>query len=62
MKDKVDASVLDRFSLAKKIGSGAYGIVWKGVDRKSGKRVAVKKCFDCFRNCVDAQRTYREVR
>ncbi|EJK48210.1 hypothetical protein THAOC_33015 [Thalassiosira oceanica] len=62
MLDKVDARVLDRFCLAKKIGSGAYGIVWKAVDEKNGKNVALKKCFDCFRNQCDAQRTYRECK
>ena len=55
MLEKVDARVLDRFCLAKKIGSGAYGIVWKGVDKKNGRAVALKKCFDCFRNSVDAR-------
>jgi len=33
----------------------AYGIVWKGVDRKTGEIVAVKKIFDAFRNQTDAQ-------
>lgn len=36
-------------------------MVWKAVDKRSGEVVAVKKCFDCFRNDTDAQRTYREV-
>jgi mitogen-activated protein kinase 15 len=39
----------------------AYGIVWKGVERRSGKTVALKKCFDAFRNATDSQRTFREV-
>ena len=59
MLEKVDARVLDRFCLAKKIGSGAYGIVWKGVDKKNGRAVALKKCFDCFRNSVDARESPR---
>ncbi|NWV29767.1 MK15 kinase, partial [Origma solitaria] len=33
----------------------AYGIVWKAIDRKTGKAVAVKKIFDAFRNRTDAQ-------
>ncbi len=40
---------------------GAYGIVWKAIEKKSRSDVALKKCFDCFRNATDAQRTYREV-
>ena len=39
----------------------AYGVVWKAVEKKTRKTVALKKCFDAFRNEVDAQRTYREV-
>lgn len=31
------------------------------MNRKDGKTVALKKCFDAFRCDVDAQRTYREV-
>ena len=39
----------------------AYGIVWKAVDRRTKHVVALKKCFDAFRNATDAQRTFREV-
>lgn len=43
------------------MGSGAYGHVWEVEEKKSGKRFALKKVFDAFRNSIDAQRTYREV-
>ena len=39
----------------------AYGIVWKAVDKRTRAVVALKKCFDAFRNATDAQRTFREV-
>jgi len=39
----------------------AYGIVWKAVDKRNRAVVALKKCFDAFRNATDAQRTFREV-
>lgn len=39
----------------------AYGIVWKAIDKNTRQAVAVKKCFDAFRNPTDAQRTFREV-
>ncbi len=39
----------------------AYGVVWKAVDKRTHATVAVKKCFDAFRNATDAQRTYREI-
>ena len=39
----------------------AYGIVWKALNRQTGEAVALKKIFDAFRNCMDAQRTFREI-
>lgn len=44
-----------------KVGSGAYGHVWKVENIKSGKVYALKKIFDAFQNATDAQRTFREV-
>uniref|UniRef100_A0A6Q2YT07 Mitogen-activated protein kinase 15 n=1 Tax=Esox lucius TaxID=8010 RepID=A0A6Q2YT07_ESOLU len=41
--------------------TGAYGIVWKAVEKQTGEVVAVKKIFDAFRNRTDAQRTFREI-
>lgn len=52
---------MKRFEILKKIGSGAYGIVWKVLDRRSNKFYALKKNFDAFQNSTDAQRTYREI-
>ena len=45
----------------KKNGEGAYGHVWKAIDRKTKKIVAIKKIFDAFQHSTDAQRTYREI-
>jgi len=59
--ETIDPRVLKRYDATQKIGQGAYGVVWKAVNRKDGKTVALKKCFDAFRCDVDAQRTYREV-
>jgi mitogen-activated protein kinase 15 len=44
-----------------KLGKGAYGIVWKAVDKRSRDVVALKKVFDAFQNATDAQRTFREI-
>lgn len=43
------------------MGSGAYGHVFKVIDRTDQKTKALKKNFDAFTNSTDAQRTYREI-
>lgn len=63
-KDKmseIDEHILKRFEIQKRLGKGAYGIVWKAIDRRNKEVVAVKKIFDAFRNQTDAQRTFREI-
>ncbi|XP_054841268.1 mitogen-activated protein kinase 15 isoform X2 [Eublepharis macularius] len=58
---EVEERVARRYEIKRRLGKGAYGIVWKAIDRKSGEAVAVKKIFDAFRNRTDAQRTFREI-
>ena len=61
MSEEVEPHVLERFEIIQKLGKGAYGIVWKAKNKKSGQLVALKKVYDAFQNSTDAQRTYREV-
>eukprot|EP01071_Lankesteria_metandrocarpae_P005032 Lankesteria_metandrocarpae@DN3817_c0_g1_i3.p1 len=61
MSDDIDRHVLRKYEATQKLGKGAYGIVWKSIDRKSGEIVALKKIFDAFQNATDAQRTFREI-
>ncbi|XP_074842474.1 mitogen-activated protein kinase 15 isoform X2 [Carettochelys insculpta] len=58
---EVEELVSQKYEIKKRLGKGAYGIVWKAIDRKTGEIVAVKKIFDAFRNRTDAQRTFREI-
>ncbi|XP_072458676.1 mitogen-activated protein kinase 15 isoform X2 [Notamacropus eugenii] len=58
---EVDEHVSQRYHIKRRLGKGAYGIVWKAVDRRTGEIVAIKKIFDAFRNKTDAQRTFREI-
>nr|XP_009292731.1 mitogen-activated protein kinase 15 isoform X1 [Danio rerio] len=58
---EVEEHISSKYEIKRRLGKGAYGIVWKAVDRKSGETVAVKKIFDAFRNRTDAQRTFREI-
>ena len=61
MTDKIENHILRKFEIVQRIGKGAYGIVWKAMDNKYKKRVALKKVFDAFHNATDAQRTFREI-
>ncbi|CAF2479680.1 unnamed protein product [Rotaria sp. Silwood2] len=61
MSDGVDTHILRYYEIQKRLGKGAYGIVWKATDKRSKEVVALKKIFDAFRNQTDAQRTYREI-
>ncbi|KAM7176138.1 mitogen-activated protein kinase 15 isoform 1-T1 [Macrochelys suwanniensis] len=58
---EVEELVSQKYEIKKRLGKGAYGIVWKAIDRRTGEIVAVKKIFDAFRNRTDAQRTFREI-
>lgn len=61
MSEDIDKHVRRRFQIMDKLGKGAYGIVWQAKEARTGQVVALKKCFDAFRNSTDAQRTYREI-
>ncbi|XP_020357427.1 mitogen-activated protein kinase 15-like [Oncorhynchus kisutch] len=58
---EVEDHISMKYEIQRRLGKGAYGIVWKAVDRQTGEVVAVKKIFDAFRNRTDAQRTFREI-
>ena len=61
MEDNVEPHIIKRFLLHKKIGKGAYGVVYKATDKKTKELVALKKLYGAFRDNTDAQRTFREV-
>lgn len=61
MTEEIDRHVLRKYEIISKLGRGAYGIVWKAIDKKTREVVALKKCFDAFQNATDAQRTFREI-
>jgi len=54
MSEEIEPHVLRKFEIIQKIGKGAYGIVWKAIDRKLKQVVAVKKVFAAFHNPTDA--------
>ena len=61
MVDEIEPHILKRFEILNKQGKGAYGVVFKSIDKKTKETIALKKIFDAFQNATDAQRTYREI-
>ncbi|KAK9833060.1 hypothetical protein WJX74_006151 [Apatococcus lobatus] len=61
MSEEIDKQVFRKYDILQRLGKGAYGIVWKAIEKKSGKTTALKKIFDAFQNATDAQRTFREI-
>merc|ERR1711991_406168 len=59
--EAIDKHVLRKYDVQQKLGKGAYGIVWKAKEKKTGEIVALKKIFDAFQNSTDSQRTFREI-
>lgn len=48
MTDKIENHVLKKYEVLQKVGQGAYGVVWKVIDKKSKRVCALKKVFDAF--------------
>jgi mitogen-activated protein kinase 15 len=48
MSDKIENHVLKKYDVQQKVGQGAYGIVWKVIDKRSKRVCALKKVFDAF--------------
>ena len=46
--EQIDQHVLRKYEIIQRIGKGAYGIVWKAVNRKTNEIVALKKIFSAF--------------
>ena len=45
MSDDIDKSLLRRYEISQKLGKGAYGIVWKAIDKKTKEQLATAKLF-----------------
>lgn len=48
MTEEIEAHVLRKYEILQKLGKGAYGIVWKAIDKRTKEIVALKKNFDAF--------------
>lgn len=60
-EDVLEGHIVKRFVIEKKVGQGAYGVVFKAIDKKTKELIALKKLFGAFQDDTDSQRTFREV-
>ncbi|XP_072886572.1 mitogen-activated protein kinase 12-like [Hemitrygon akajei] len=54
--------VRERYVNVTHIGSGAYGTVCSAIDRRTGRKVAIKKLYRPFQSVTFAKRAYRELK
>ena len=45
MSENIEPHILKRFDIIQKLGKGAYGVVWKAIDKKTSKVIALKKVY-----------------
>ena len=45
MDETLSPSTIHDFDVLKQVGKGAYGIVWKAIDKKTREVVAIKKVY-----------------
>jgi len=43
MTEEVEAHIINKYEILQKVGKGAYGIVWKVIDKKTKETIALKK-------------------
>ena len=52
----------ERFQDVRLIGSGAYSVVARATDTRSGTRVAIKRIAEVFYDAQEAKKVLREIR
>ena len=50
MSENIEPHILKRYEIIQKMGKGAYGVVWKAIDKKTSKIIALKKVIVFFLN------------
>ena len=56
-----DWEINDEYEITKIIGKGSYGDVAEAVQKRTGKKVAIKRIYKLFDDLVDCKRIVREI-
>jgi len=59
--DEYPPQITQKYKITKKLGKGAYGTVFNAIDKKTKKRLAIKRVEDVFGTTTDAKRALREI-
>ena len=52
---------MNKYEIIKDIGGGSYGTVYEGIDKKTNKKVAIKKLkqkIDSWEECMNQNEVY----
>jgi len=60
-RPKLWAPVEEKYELKKRLGKGSFGEVYKGIDRQTRKRVAIKRMKVTLKGDHNLKRVIREV-
>lgn len=52
----------EKYTIIRRLGEGSYGVVCAAKDKRSGKKVAIKKVKNAVEDVVDAKRLLREIK
>lgn len=57
----LEPHIYERYIIHSILGAGAYGVVYRAVDKCTAEEVAIKKCYDIFMAQEDTHKIYREI-
>ena len=60
--EDLEAETGNKYTFNGVIGRGSYGVVFKAVDRETGREVAIKRNIGFFQSITDAKRILREIK